>query len=182
MSFQKFVEGRQEPPEVLAYIYETNAEADWQVLDLPDVEADFPRRCFQDALAAAEHIGGELIHAEGCAGPWIVVEVKDYNRALEDEVHGQDSFGVRPQPPRKRIPDFTAAHAEEACRELIAEGARLNATKFVVEFEGHQLAPKQVIAKAVQLATGQPLSIREFSGGEESNRRLRRAGLTVSRL
>lgn len=182
MSFQKFVEGKKGPPEVLAYIYETNAEADWRVLLLCDIEADFVGHEFKDLLEAAEHIGGELIHEDGPGGPWVVIEESAYNRAIEDEKHGQDSWGIRPQPPRKRIPDFTAAHAEEACRQLIAEGARLNATKFIVEFEGHQLAPKQVISRAVLIATGQPLSVREFSGGEESNKRLRRAGLTVGRL
>ena len=182
MTYQEFAAGRNEAEPVKAYIYETDPLADWRVLMLCDIESDFTGHEFKDLLEAAEHIGGELIHEDGPGGPWVVIEEAAYNRALEDEKHGQDSWGVRPQPPRKRIPDFTAAHAEEACRQLIAEGARLNATKYVVEFEGHQLAPKQVISRAVLIATGQPLSVREFSGGEESNKRLRRAGLTVGRL
>ena len=83
------------------------------------------------------------------------------------------------QPPRKRIPDFTEADAAEACRQLIAEGAVNNSTKFSVSFGGQLLAPKKVICRAVFIATGIELSVREFSGGEESNRKLRKAGLDI---
>jgi hypothetical protein len=86
---------------------------------------------------------------------------------------------MRQQEPRKRIPDFTAEQAAQACRELIVECAEDNSTKFVVVFDDQMLAPKKVISRAVEIATGEPFSVRLFSGGEESNRRLRKAGLTV---
>jgi len=94
---------------------------------------------------------------------------------------GKRLWPVRKQEPRKRIPDFTAAHAEEACKQLIAEGEENNSTKFSVNYNGHLLAPKKVIIRAVLIATkGQvEMHVREFSGGEESNKRLRRAGLDV---
>ena len=94
---------------------------------------------------------------------------------------GKRLWPIRKQEPRKKIPDFSAEHAAEACRQLIAEGEENNSTKFSVSFQGHLLAPKKVIIRAVLIATkGEvEMHVREFSGGEESNKKLRKAGLEI---
>jgi hypothetical protein len=94
---------------------------------------------------------------------------------------GKRLWPVRKQEPRKKIPDFTTEHARLACEQLIAEGEENNSTKFSISYKGHLLAPKKVIIRAVYLATkGEvELHVREFSGGEESNKRLRKAGLEI---
>ena len=78
------------------------------------------------------------------------------------------------------IPRFiTDHHILLASRSLAEAKTVCNATKYYVEHFGVKVAPKQIISLAGFLATGKAWPVSRFSGGEATNRRLRKAGLTV---
>lgn len=66
---------------------------------------------------------------------------------------------------------------------MVVEGVENNSRKFdaIVNLNGvlHRLAPKRLISKAFDMATGDPLPVSVFSGGIESNRFLRKMGIAV---
>jgi 5-methylcytosine-specific restriction protein A len=79
--------------------------------------------------------------------------------------------------------DISREHVLEAMTRLQQTGIPRNAssTKFdVVDPREHsRFPPKLVLSVAAEIATGTPLSRREFSGGEETNSRLRELGFEV---
>ena len=78
------------------------------------------------------------------------------------------------------IPKYiTDHHIHLASRSLAEAKTVCNSTKYYVEHFGVKVAPKQIISLAGFLATGKIWPVSKFSGGEATNRRLRRAGLTV---
>ena len=78
------------------------------------------------------------------------------------------------------IPRFiTDHHIHLASRSLAEAKTVCNSTKFYVSHFGVKVAPKQIISLAGFLATGKAWPVSRFSGGEATNRRLRKAGLTV---
>tara|TARA_R110002020_G_scaffold393070_1_gene603344 strand:+ start:1648 stop:1983 length:336 start_codon:yes stop_codon:yes gene_type:complete len=78
------------------------------------------------------------------------------------------------------IPRFiTDHHIHLASRSLAEAKTVCNSTKFYVSHFGVKVAPKQIISLAGFLATGKIWPVSKFSGGEATNRRLRKAGLTV---
>jgi hypothetical protein len=79
-------------------------------------------------------------------------------------------------------PFFERSHVDEAIERLIATGIpeHSESTKYdLVAPNGTRLPPKAVLSLAVEIATGRPLSRRDFSGGEETNRRLRDLGFEI---
>ena len=74
---------------------------------------------------------------------------------------------------------ITDHHIHLASRSLAEAKTVRNSTKYYVEHFGVKVAPKQIISLAGFLATGKAWPVSRFSGGEETNRRLRKAGLTV---
>lgn len=66
---------------------------------------------------------------------------------------------------------------------MTTEGVSNNSTKYdaVINLNGelHRFAPKRLVSKAFELATGDPLPVSVFSGGIETNRFLRKMGITV---
>ena len=78
------------------------------------------------------------------------------------------------------IPKYiTDYHIRLAVRSLAEAKTVRNSTKYYVEHFGVKVAPKQIISLAGFLATGKAWPVSRFSGGEETNRRLRKAGLAV---
>ena len=78
------------------------------------------------------------------------------------------------------IPRYiTDHHINLASRSLAEAKTVCNSTKFYVSHFGVKVAPKQIISLAGFLATGKAWPVSKFSGGEATNRRLRKAGLTV---
>ena len=78
------------------------------------------------------------------------------------------------------IPKYiTDHHINLASRSLAEAKTYCNARKYYVEHFGVKVAPKQIISLAGFLATGKSWPVSRFSGGEATNRRLRKAGLTV---
>jgi hypothetical protein len=70
-------------------------------------------------------------------------------------------------------------HIHLAVSALASAKTDCNSTKFFVAENGHKVAPKRVIALAAFLACGAILPVSRFSGGRETNNRLKRAGLVV---
>ena len=78
------------------------------------------------------------------------------------------------------IPSYvTDHHIHLASRALSEAGTTCNSTKYFVEHFGRKVAPKKIISLAAFLACGAVLPVSRFSGGRETNNRLRRAGLVV---
>jgi len=78
------------------------------------------------------------------------------------------------------IPSYiTDHHIHLASRTLSEAGTVCNSTKYFVEHFGRKVAPKKIISLAAFLACGQALPVYRFSGGRETNNRLKRAGLVV---
>ena len=78
------------------------------------------------------------------------------------------------------IPKYiTDHHINLASRSLAEAKTYCNASKYYVSHFGVKVAPKQIISLAGFLATGKAWPVANFSGGEATNRRLRKAGLTV---
>ena len=70
-------------------------------------------------------------------------------------------------------------HIQLAVNALSTAKTDCNSTKFFVAENGHKVAPKRIIALAAFLACGAVLPVYRFSGGRETNNRLKRAGLVV---
>ena len=70
-------------------------------------------------------------------------------------------------------------HIQLAVSALSTAKTDCNSTKFFVAENGHKVAPKRIIALAAFLACGAVLPVSRFSGGKETNNRLKRAGLVV---
>jgi len=78
------------------------------------------------------------------------------------------------------IPSYiTNRHIRMASRVLSEAGTPCNSTKYYVAHFGGKVAPKRVIVLAAFLACGAVLPVSRFSGGRETNNRLKRAGLVV---
>lgn len=76
----------------------------------------------------------------------------------------------------KYINDY---HIQLAVTVLGKAKTDCNSTKYFVAENGHKVAPKRIIALAAFLACGAVLPVSRFSGGRETNNRLKRAGLVV---
>jgi len=70
-------------------------------------------------------------------------------------------------------------HIQLAVSALASAKTDCNATKYFVAENGHKVAPKRIIALAAFLPCGAVLPVYRFSGGRETNNRLKRAGLVV---
>jgi len=70
-------------------------------------------------------------------------------------------------------------HIHLAVTALAKAKTDCNSTKYFVADNGHKVAPKRIIALAAFLACGAVLPVYRFSGGRETNNRLKRAGLAV---
>jgi len=70
-------------------------------------------------------------------------------------------------------------HIHLAAAALASAKTDCNSTKYFVPENGHKIAPKRIISLAAFLACGAVLSVSRFSGGRETNNRLKRAGLVV---
>jgi hypothetical protein len=70
-------------------------------------------------------------------------------------------------------------HIHLAASALSTAKTDCNSTKFFVSENGHKVAPKRIISLAAFLACGAVLPVSRFSGGKETNNRLKRAGLVV---
>jgi hypothetical protein len=70
-------------------------------------------------------------------------------------------------------------HIHLAASALSTAKTDCNSTKFFVSENGHKVAPKRIISLAAFLACGAVLPVYRFSGGRETNNRLKRAGLVV---
>ena len=84
----------------------------------------------------------------------------------------------------KRIPDVTREHVLAAVAEIARDGvpARSAPTKFALVVGRKTYPPKYVLSVAVKYAVGEALSLKDFSGGEETNARLRKLGFTVTTI
>ena len=83
--------------------------------------------------------------------------------------------------PRKII---TADHVNQAAKMIVENQISNNSTKFdaliSIGDTIHALAPKRLISKAFEVVTGEPWSVRNFSGGQESNKFLTSLGFNVT--
>ena len=70
-------------------------------------------------------------------------------------------------------------HIQLAVSALASAKTDCNSTKYYVAENGHKVAPKRIIALAAFLACGAVLPVSRFSGGKETNNRLKRAGLVA---
>jgi 5-methylcytosine-specific restriction protein A len=73
-------------------------------------------------------------------------------------------------------------HIIQAIQYLKQHGLPHNAesTKYdVIDSDGHAWPPKAVMERAVELATGTPFPRTEFSGGDQTNRRLQALGFEI---
>ena len=70
-------------------------------------------------------------------------------------------------------------HIHLGANALASAKTDCNSTKYFVSKNGHKVAPKRIIALAAFLACGAVLPVSRFSGGKETNTRLKRAGLAV---
>lgn len=84
----------------------------------------------------------------------------------------------------KRIPEVTRENVLTAIAEITRDGIPVRSlpTKFALVFRGKEYPPKLVLSLAVKAATGEALSVKVFSGGEETNSRLRKLGFTVTTI
>ncbi|NLW35976.1 MAG: hypothetical protein GXY80_10930 [Syntrophorhabdus aromaticivorans] len=79
------------------------------------------------------------------------------------------------------IPQISAHNVETAVRRIDHEeiDKRRASTKYCLVIGNQHYPPKYVISLAVEDAIGRPLSLREFSGGKETNDRLSNLGFKV---
>src|SRR5881394_1959344 len=73
-------------------------------------------------------------------------------------------------------------HILAAISKIDSEGvpAHRASTKFEISFNSKKYPPKYVVSVAAKLATGKELLPNEFSGGEETNKFLRKHGFEVT--
>jgi 5-methylcytosine-specific restriction protein B len=83
-----------------------------------------------------------------------------------------------------RIPEVTRENVLAAVAEIARDGipTRSAPTKFALVVGRKKYPPKYVLSLAVKYATGEALSLKAFSGGEETNRRLRALGFQVATI
>jgi 5-methylcytosine-specific restriction protein A len=80
------------------------------------------------------------------------------------------------------IPLINRSHVEAAIEKLLRDGIpkHSESTKYdLVMPDGRGLPPKAVLSAAVEIATGRPLPRQDFSGGDETNRRLGELGFEI---
>lgn len=82
-----------------------------------------------------------------------------------------------------RIPAVTRENVLAAIAEIDREGVppRSVPTKFELRVGRKSYPPKYVLSIACKYATGEALSLKVFSGGEETNGRLRKLGFVISK-